>query len=260
MQQAVYAESGAQLLVLALLVAVELSVICVVGRYASRRLYSAGTGFGVRGPGDVFYIANLPGVVMHEVSHLLAALILFRRVTLFRPFWPVVSADGRSVELGRVECARGSAVGNAFVGLAPMVFNPIAIVLATAALTPLGLPELARGGPGALVGSVFGLITSDFPTQSPLACGAWLYLSLSFAMCSVPSRVDLRLLPAAAPTVALILAGCVGVGVISDEALLSWATLVCGLAAQLYALPAFMAFALLAVVGPPKLRLMRLRH
>ena len=70
----------------------------------------------------------------------------------------------------------------AIIGLAPVILNPLGLLLATALLTPLTFEAVADPAGG-------------FPTHAPLFFAAWAYLSLSFALGSVPSREDLSGLP-----------------------------------------------------------------
>jgi hypothetical protein len=111
-------------------------------------------------------------------------------------------------------------------------------LLVTALLTPLTFREVARPSAGVVVEGIF---ASGFLTYTPLLAAIWAYLSLSFALGSVPSREDLSSLP--------LLLGIFGGGIIlinllgtGPESVLSRAIYdLSALAAGLYALPATVA-------------------
>jgi hypothetical protein len=221
-----------------LLFALELAVLYVAGSYAMGRLMRI-SGFGGSVMGRVgFYLLVFPGVVLHEGTHYLACLLTRTKVTRFAPFSPGRrSKDGRLV-LGYVRHERRALPIGALIGLAPILLNPLGLLLVTALLTPLTFREVAS--PSARV-VVEGIFASGFLTDTPLLAAIWAYLSLSFALGSVPSREDLTSLP--------LLLVVFGGGIIlfnllvtGSESLLSPA--ICdlsALAAGLYALPATVA-------------------
>jgi hypothetical protein len=148
--------------------------------------------------------------------------------------------------LGYVQHERRPFPIRAIIGLAPIVLNPLGILLVTALLTPLSFAEAAN--PRFEVVRE-GILASGFLADSPLVAAVWAYLSLSFALGSVPSREDLASLPAA-----LL---CFGGGVF----LLSFlqegpqgditAALydLCTVAARVYSLPAVVAAVAAVVIG-----------
>jgi hypothetical protein len=80
----------------------------------------------------------------------------------------------------------------AIIGLAPVLLNPMGILLATVLLTPLTFEEMADPSVGIVVRGIF---AGGFLSDAPLILAAWAYLALSFALGSVPSREDLSGLP-----------------------------------------------------------------
>jgi hypothetical protein len=216
------------------LLAAELVVLYVAGSYALGRLMGfAGRG-GVLGR-IVFYILLFPGVVLHEISHYLACLITGTEVVRFAPFSPQRSADGRLV-LGYVRHERRAFPIRAIIGLAPVLLNPLGLLLATALLTPLTFREVADPSVGILVKGIF---EGRFPNDAPLLAAVWAYLSLSFALGSVPSREDLSGLPLLLALLGggILLAGVLGTGGVMFSAVYDLSAL----AAGLYALPAAVA-------------------
>jgi hypothetical protein len=223
----------------------ELVVLYAAGSYAMGRLAELS---GLRGgatPGRaVFYLLVFPGVILHESAHYLACLLTGTKVFRFAPFSPRRSADGRLV-LGYVRHERRSVPIQAIIGLAPILLNPLGLLLVSALLTPLTLTEVVNPR----FGLVEDILASGYLTSDPLSATIWAYLSLSFAVGSVPSREDLASLPA---VLLLICAGVIFFGLSRDNAengLLAAVHDLFALAAGLYALPAMAAVAIALVIG-----------
>ena len=222
-----------------LLFAIELAVLYAAGSNVMSHLVrisdfgGSGSVMGRR----VFYLLVFPGVVLHEGSHFLACLLTRTKVSRFAPFSPGRSNDGRFV-LGYVRHERRAFPVGAIIGLAPILLNPLGLLLVTALLTPLTLREVAHPSFEVMVKEIF---ASGFLTDTPLLAATWVYLSLSFALGSVPSREDLSSLPLLLLTLG---GGILSVGLlrIGSEGVLSSAIDdLFALAAGLYALPATVA-------------------
>jgi hypothetical protein len=178
-----------------LIFALELAVLYLAGSYAMARLAGL-LGFHTGGAGlgrVAFYLLVLPGVTLHEAAHYLACLLTGTRVLRFVPFRPQRSASGHLL-LGYVRHERRPFPVEAVIGLAPILLNPLGVLVVTALLTPLTLAEVTDPH-FEVVNEV--VLTSGFLTGSPLVAAIWIYLSLSFALGSVPSREDLSSVPAA---------------------------------------------------------------
>jgi hypothetical protein len=222
-----------------LIFGLELVVLYAAGSYAMGRLIGI-SGFG--GGGTVlgrmaFYLLIFPGVVLHESAHYLACLLTRTKVLHFAPFSPRMSVDGRLM-LGYVRHERRGFPIGAIIGLAPILLNPLGLLLVTALLTPLTFQEVANPRLATIGESI---LSSGYLTASPLVAAIWVYLSLSFALGSVPSRKDLASLP-----VMLIFFGggifLIGLFREGTENVLSSAIYdLSALAAGLYALPAAIA-------------------
>jgi hypothetical protein len=226
--------------------ALELVVLYAAGSYAMGRLAGLSEfGGGAALGRAVFYLLVFPGVILHEGAHYLACRLTGTKVFRFAPFSPRRSADGRLV-LGYVRHERRSLPIQAIIGLAPILLNPLGLLLASALLTPLTFAEV--------VNPRFGLVEEDiwasgFLTGDPLLAAIWAYLSLSFAVGSVPSREDLASAPAA---LLLLCAGVILIGLsrVGYENGLSEAVYdLSALAAGLYALPATVAVVIALVIG-----------
>ena len=230
-----------------LLFAIELTILYAAGYYAIGRLTRI-SGFG--GSGSVqrrmaFYLLVFPGVVFHESAHYLACVLTRTKVFRFAPFSLRTSADSRPV-LGYVRHERRAIPLEVIIGLAPIVFNPLWLVLGTALLTPLTFQEVANPSVGVLKEEI---LTSGFLTATPLLGFGWTYLTLSFALGSVPSREDLSSLP----IMLLIFGGgifFIGFFRVGSHNVLSSAIYdMSTLAAGLYALPATVAAVAALTIG-----------
>lgn len=235
------------MLVAPLLFAIELAVLYVSGSNMLSHLMGIS---GFDGNGSmlgriVFYFLVFPGVVLHEGSHFLACLLTRTKVSRFAPFSPGRSNDGRFV-LGYVRHERRAFPVGAIIGLAPILLNPLGLLFVTALLTPLTLQEVAHPSIEVMGKEIF---SSGFLTDTPLLAATWVYLSLSFALGSVPSREDLSSLP-----MLLLIFGCgillIGIPRTGSENVLSSAVYdLSALAASLYALPATVAVVAALTMG-----------
>ena len=197
--------------------ALMLAALYTLGSYATSRLTLL-LGCGMSGRG-IFYFLVAPGIVLHESAHLAACVLTRTPVSRFAPLSPRPLPDGRLM-LGRVEHARRTASLEAFIGLAPVIVNPLGIAVTTYLLTPLGTAEIFAGGPGLSAGGIAATGMQDLTlgglgqairgaAEQGGGAGAllWVYLAGSFALGAVPSQEDLASVPAA--TVVAILAGVV---------------------------------------------------
>jgi len=181
-----------------------------------------------------FFLLIFPGVVLHESAHYLACVLTGTKVSRFVAFSPRRSTDGRLV-LGYVRHERRAFPIAALIGLAPVLLNPLGILLVTALLTPLTLAEVASPSPATLEKWAGGLLA-----QSPPLAALWAYLSFSLALGGVPSREDLSSLPA---VLLLFGAAVFCLALFGSGSVLSAVQGLAALAAGLYALPAAVALA-----------------
>src|ERR687893_58084 len=226
--------------------ALELVVLYAAGSYAMGRLVGLSQFRGGATLGRaVFYLLVFPGVILHEGAHYLACLLTGTKVFHFVPFSPRRPADGRLV-LGYVRHEHRSVPIQAIIGLAPILLNPLGLLLVTALLTPLTWQEVTNPSLRVWINGIF---EGGFLTDTPLLAAVWAYLSLSFALGSVPSREDLVGLP-----VLLFVFGggilLVGLLRIGTASVISSAIYdLSALAAGLYALPATVAAAAALVLA-----------
>jgi hypothetical protein len=228
-----------------LLFAVELAILYAAGSNVMGRLMRI-SGFGGSVLGRMaFYLLVFPGVILHEGAHLLACLLTGTRVSRFAPFSPDRSNDGRLV-LGYVRHERRTFPVGAIIGLAPIILNPLGLLLVTAFLTPLTFQEVANPSLAVVAKGIF---ASGFVADAPVLAAVWAYLSVSFALGSVPSREDLSSLPVLLLVLGggILLVGLLRTG--SDGALSSAIYDLSALAAALYALPAMVTAVAALTVG-----------
>jgi hypothetical protein len=119
-------------------------------------------------------------------------------------------------------------------------------LLITALLTPLSIAEVVNPRFEIVREGIF---ASGFLTGSPLVAALWAYLSLSFALGSVPSREDLS----SVPITLLLFGGTIFVlgflGEGTEDGI--WVAIygLCAVAARAYALPAVVAGVAATVSG-----------
>jgi hypothetical protein len=180
-----------------------------------------------------------PGVTLHEAAHYLACLLTGTRVSHFVPFWPQRSASDHLL-LGYVRHERRPFPVEAVIGLAPILLDPLGILVVTALLTPLTLAQVTDPR-FEVVNEV--ILTSGFIMGSPHVAATWIYLSLSFALGSVPNRADLSSVPVALLFFGggLLLVGFLGGGFESTPTVALYDP--SALAVRVYSLPATVAVA-----------------
>ncbi|MDX1615947.1 MAG: metalloprotease family protein [Candidatus Promineifilaceae bacterium] len=145
----------------------------------------------------VYALTLLPGVVLHEFSHWLAAKLLGVRTGSFS-ILPKSKSDG-SIQLGYVEYYRTKSLGpvrESIIGSAPLISGTAAVLLIALHIfdVPAVLESLAARDTGRLLQALNGLLaTPDL--------FVWLYLLFAISNAMMPSAADRR----AWPTFALIM-------------------------------------------------------
>jgi hypothetical protein len=131
----------------------------------------------------IFSLIFLPGVFLHELSHLVMAKVLMVRTGKFS-LLPQVLPDG-NLQLGYVEAAHADILRDSLVGLAPLISG--IIFIATVAVSRLHLVILwdtLRNGQWALF--VMGL--QALPTIPDF--WIWFYLTFAVSSTMMPSISD----------------------------------------------------------------------
>lgn len=171
----------------ALALAATLFPLLLVKRWITRRLQE----LSIRWTGDldvaliVFFVLVFPGVIVHEVSHWLAALLLGVRVRKLS-IGPVRRGNSRLVSLGSVQVGRVDPVRASLIGMAPLFGGSAVIVLIGTYV--LGVNELAGATASGGVESLLAGLDRLFHVPD-----VWLWLYLIFAVSNVmlPSDSDI---------------------------------------------------------------------
>jgi hypothetical protein len=133
----------------------------------------------------VYFVIVLPGVVIHELSHWLMALLLGIRVRKFS-LGPVRKGRSQRVSLGSIQVSSVDPLRASLIGVAPLLGGS-AVILVIGNMV-LGVTELAsamsgQGLEGALAGLQQLVHVADF--------GLWLYLIFAISNAMLPSASDM---------------------------------------------------------------------
>jgi hypothetical protein len=130
----------------------------------------------------IFFLIFLPGTLVHELSHWLAAKLLVVPTGSIA-LWPQTKNDG-SVWLGSIQVARTDPLRNSLIGLAPLISGSLLVTAIGAHLQLDALGSALLGGNWELAAQVLSRSTSlaDF--------WVWLYLLFAIANRMLPSPAD----------------------------------------------------------------------
>lgn len=131
----------------------------------------------------IFSVLILPGVFVHEVSHLLMALIL--RVPVRKiSFLPKVTKDGR-IRMGFVQTLKSDVVRDSLIGLAPFIVG--LSLVAFIGTRKLGLSNPLEAGIDINLNEFFVLL-SNLPKMNDF--GLWFYIAFAISTSMIPSEAD----------------------------------------------------------------------
>jgi hypothetical protein len=149
---------------------------------------------GMRWTGDsgmaltIYFVVVLPGVLLHELSHLLVAVLLGVRVRKLSlgPVRRGRNSRSSQVSLGSVQVGKVDPVRASLIGLAPLLSGSAAILLIGNLV--LGVSEIAtalsgQGVEGVLAGLGQVVRVADF--------WLWLYLIFAVSNAMLPSESDM---------------------------------------------------------------------
>lgn len=133
----------------------------------------------------LYFVAVLPGVLVHELSHWLMAKVLFVRVS-WPKLGPVWKGRSRRVSLGSVRVGKVDRWRAGLIGVAPLL-GGTAVILLIGHLV-LGVGELAEG-----IGKqgIEGILDALGQMTQVADFWLWLYLIFSVANAMVPSESDM---------------------------------------------------------------------
>jgi hypothetical protein len=175
-------------------VAITLPILSFLQRWIHRHIHGlAYLLTGNRSWAVILYaIVLFPGVLLHEVSHWLAATLLGVRTGSFS-ILPKTTADG-SIQLGYVEYYKTRSVGpirESLIGSAPLVTGTAVVLLI--AFKIFDVTALAEAIQTGEVNRLTDALTTLFGTNDFLV---WLYLLFAVSNAMMPSASDRRAWPA----------------------------------------------------------------
>ena len=147
----------------------------------------------------LFSIIFLPGVLLHEFSHYLVAILLGVPAARFSII-PHILPDGR-LQLGYVETAKTDIVRDSLIGAAPLISGGLVVAyLSVTRLDLIPMWDVLRNGQLNLFWLGITLLPTipDFPT--------WFYLIFTISSTMLPSQSDRHGWLPLAGTIAVLLA------------------------------------------------------
>jgi len=131
----------------------------------------------------IFSILLLPGVFIHEISHLLMAIILrvpVKKISLL----PEVTKQGK-IRLGFVQTAKSDVIRDSLIGLAPFIIG--LFLVAYIGAQKLGFTALTDINYEANL-SAFVISLKNLPQMTDF--GLWFYLAFAISTTMIPSEAD----------------------------------------------------------------------
>ncbi|MBE0687262.1 MAG: hypothetical protein IH585_14825 [Anaerolineaceae bacterium] len=131
----------------------------------------------------IFSILLLPGVFIHEISHLFMAIILrvpVKKISLL----PEVTKQGK-IRLGFVQTAKSDVVRDSLIGLAPFIIG--LFIVAYIGTQKLGFTTLVGTTFEANL-STFLIALKNLPNMTDF--GLWFYFAFAISTTMVPSEAD----------------------------------------------------------------------
>jgi hypothetical protein len=134
----------------------------------------------------LYFVLLMPGVIIHELSHLLMAWLLRVRVRRFS-LGPVRRARSQHVSLGSIEVANVDPLRGSLIGLAPLLAGSAVILLIGNRV--LGVNELAVAF---TTSGVRGVLAGLGQVARVPSFSLWLYLVFAVSNAMLPSESDLH--------------------------------------------------------------------
>lgn len=153
----------------------------------------------------VYWALFLPGTFLHEFSHWLTANLLGVKTTRFS-LWPQLKKGGE-LQMGAVVIQVSDPIRHSLIGLAPLLFGSLAVLL-----IGQGRLELGRLGEAMISGNVETMVQAI--TYVLLLPDVWLWVYLIFAVSNamLPSASDREAWRTVLLYLALALALAIGLG------------------------------------------------
>ena len=131
----------------------------------------------------IFWVLFLPGTMLHEISHWVTAKLLGVKTGKFS-LWPKVKKRGE-LQMGAVQVDVADPFRHSVIGLAPLVFGSVAVLIIGQGW--LGLSEIGEAIVDGYVEDVF-LAVGNMLTVPDV--WIWLYLIFAISNAMLPSASD----------------------------------------------------------------------
>lgn len=131
----------------------------------------------------LFWVLFLPGTLLHEISHWLTAKLLGVKTGKFS-LWPKKKKGGE-LQLGSVQVEVVDPFRYSLIGLAPLIFGSLAVLI-----IGQGRLELGQLGEALLSGDLQTLSQALVATLSVPDVWLWLYLLFAISNAMLPSPSD----------------------------------------------------------------------
>lgn len=130
-----------------------------------------------------FWVLFLPGTLLHELSHWLTALLMGVKANRFS-IWPKVKKRGE-LQMGAVQVDVADPFRHSLIGLAPLIFGSVAVLL-------IGQEwlELGRVGQALTTGDLELMWQAIAKTVAVPDVWLWLYLIFAISNAMLPSASD----------------------------------------------------------------------
>jgi hypothetical protein len=131
----------------------------------------------------VFWVLFLPGTFLHELSHWLTAKLLRVKTGRFS-LWPKLNRKGQ-LQMGAVQVEVTDPFRHSLIGLAPLVFGSIAVLI-------IGQGRLKLGDVGIAInsGDLQIMLDALFKILTTPDIWLWLYLIFAISNAMLPSASD----------------------------------------------------------------------
>ncbi len=131
----------------------------------------------------IFWVLFLPGTLLHELSHWITAKLIGVKTARFS-LWPQVKKGGE-LQMGAVQVDVGDPFRHSLIGLAPLIFGSVAVLL-------IGQGWLGLGELGQTITTAEAQKVWDALRQTLAVPDVWLGLYLIFAISNamLPSTSD----------------------------------------------------------------------
>ena len=131
----------------------------------------------------LFWVLFLPGTLLHELSHWLAAILLRVKIGSFS-LWPKLKKGGQ-LQMGAVQVDVADPFRHSLIGLAPLIFGSLAVLI-----IGQGRLELGRIGLALISGDLEMIWQAMADTLAVPDVWVWLYLVFAISNAMLPSASD----------------------------------------------------------------------